>query len=162
MPELWRPSETRVADANLTSFIRCVNARRRLHLRDYTELYAWSLSSAPEFWRELARFADIRAAWGSGPVIENPTAMPGARFFTDTQLNFAENLLRYDDEQPALVFRNERGTRRSLSYRELRAEVARIAAGLRSAGVVIAVGGEQHPGGNLTEAIEHSMHAEVR
>jgi acetoacetyl-CoA synthetase len=136
MPELWRPSETRVADANLMRFLRCVNARRGLRLRDYTELYAWSLSSAPEFWMELARFADIRAEWGAGPVIENPTAMPGARFFADTQLNFAENLLRYDDEQPALVFRNERGARRSLSYRELRAEVARIAAGLRSAGVV--------------------------
>src|SRR5215472_4474458 len=136
MPELWRPPETRVADANLTSFMRCVNARRRLRLRDYTELYAWSLSSAPEFWTELARFADIRAVWGSGPPIENPTAMPGARFFADTQLNFAENLLRYDDEQPALVFRNERGARRSVSYRELRAQVARIAAGLASAGVV--------------------------
>ncbi|HEY1875326.1 MAG TPA: acetoacetate--CoA ligase [Steroidobacteraceae bacterium] len=136
MPELWRPSETRVADANLTRFIRCLNARRGLRLRDYTELYAWSLSSAAEFWTELARFADIRADWGSGPPIENPTAMPGARFFTGTRLNFAENLLRYDDEQPALVFRNERGTRRSVSYGELRAEVARIAAGLRSAGVV--------------------------
>jgi len=136
MPELWRPSETRVADANLTRFMRCVNARRGLRLRDYTELYAWSLSSAPEFWTELARFADIRAEWGAGPVIENPAAMPGARFFADTQLNFAQNLLRYDDEQPALVFRNERGTRRSLCYRELRAEVARIAAGLTAAGVV--------------------------
>ena len=136
MPELWRPSETRIADANLTRFIRCLNARRGLRLRDYTDLYAWSLSSAPQFWTELARFADIRAQWGTAPVIENPTAMPGARFFADTQLNFAENLLRYDDEQPALVFRNERGSRRSLSYRELRAEVARIAAGLRSAGVV--------------------------
>ena len=135
MPELWRPSETRVADANLTRFIRCLNARRGLRLRDYTELYAWSLSSPSEFWTELARFADIRAAWGEAPVIESPTAMPGARFFADTQLNFAENLLRYDDEQPALVFRNERDARRSLSYRELRAEVARIAAGLASAGV---------------------------
>src|SRR5215472_9010114 len=136
MSELWRPSEARVADANLTRFMRCVNARRGLQLRDYTELYAWSLSSAPEFWTELARFADIRAEWGTGPVIENPSAMPGARFFAGTRLNFAENLLRYDDEQPALVFRNERGARRTLSYRELRAEVARIAAGLASAGVV--------------------------
>src|SRR5215470_4147256 len=135
MPELWRPSETRVADANLTRFIRCVNARRGLRLRDYTELYAWSLSSPPEFWAELARFADIRADWGPGPVIDNPTAMPGARFFTNTRLNFAENLLRYRDEQPALVSRNERGARRSVSYAELRAEVARVAAGLRSSGV---------------------------
>jgi acetoacetyl-CoA synthetase len=135
MPELWRPSETRVADANLTRFIRCLNARRALRLRDYTELYAWSLSSPAEFWAELARFADIRADWGPGPAIENPTAMPGARFFTDTRLNFAENLLRYRDEQPALVFRNEHGARRSVCYAELRAEVARVAAGLRSSGV---------------------------
>ncbi len=61
--------------------------------------------------------------------------MPGARFFPNARLNFAENLLKFDDEQPALVFRNERGTRRVLSYRELRAEVARIADGLRAAGV---------------------------
>jgi len=134
--ELWRPSPARVADANLTRFMRCVNARRGLRLRDYADVYAWSVSSPEAFWTELARFADVRATWGTAPVIENPTTMPGARFFADTQLNFADNLLRYQDEQPALVFRNERGLRRSLSYRELRLEVARIAAGLRAAGVV--------------------------
>jgi acetoacetyl-CoA synthetase len=136
MTELWRPSAARVADANLTRFMRCLNARRALRLHDYAQLHAWSLSSPDAFWTELARFADVRANWGSGPVIENPTSMPGARFFADTQLNFAHNLLRYDDEQPALIFRNERGTRRTLSYRELRVQVARIAAGLRNAGVV--------------------------
>src|SRR5262249_52697735 len=61
--------------------------------------------------------------------------MPGARFFPAAQLNFAENLLRFADDEPALVFHNERGTRRTLSYRELHAEVARIAAGLRDLGV---------------------------
>ena len=136
MTELWRPSPSRVADANLTRFMRCVNARRGLQLRDYGDLYEWSLHSMESFWAELARFADVRASWGAAPVIGNPTAMPGARFFGDTQLNFAANLLRYDDEQPALIFRNERGLRRTLSCRELRAEVARIAAGLRGAGVV--------------------------
>jgi acetoacetyl-CoA synthetase len=136
MSELWRPSPARVADANLTRFMRCVSARLGLRLREYGELYAWSLSSMETFWAELARFADVRAAWGAEPVIGNPKAMPGARFFADTQLNFAANLLRYDDERPALIFRNELGLRRSLSYRELRAQVARIAAGLRAAGVV--------------------------
>jgi len=136
MSELWRPSAACIADANLTRFMRCVNARRGLQLHDYAELYAWSLGSAEAFWTELARFADVRASWGTAPPIENRSAMPGARFFADTQLNFADNLLSFDDEQPALVSRNEHGTRRSLSYRELRAEVARIAAGLTAAGVV--------------------------
>ena len=134
--ELWRPSSARIADANLTRFISCVNARRGARLRDYPELYAWSLSEPEAFWSELARFADVRAEWGAGPVIENPGRMPGAQFFPDTRLNFAENLLRFDDGRDALVFRNERGMRRSLSYRELQREVARVAAGLRAAGVV--------------------------
>ena len=77
MSELWRPSPTRIADANLTRFMACVNARRGTSLSDYGELYAWSLSSPEAFWTELARFADVRAEWGSGAVIENPQAMPG-------------------------------------------------------------------------------------
>jgi acetoacetyl-CoA synthetase len=136
MSELWRPSAARIADANLTRFMRCVNARRGTKLEDFTALHAWSVSSAETFWTEVARFADLRADFGTGPVIENAQQMPGARFFPAARLNFAANLLKFDDDQPALVFRNERGTRRTLSYRELRAEVARVAAGLGDAGVV--------------------------
>jgi acetoacetyl-CoA synthetase len=136
MSELWRPSAARIADANLTRFMRCVNARRGTTFEDFAALHAWSVSSAETFWTEVARFADLRADFGTGPVIENAQQMPGARFFPAARLNFAANLLKFDDDQPALVFRNERGTRRTLSYRELRAEVARVASGLREADVV--------------------------
>jgi acetoacetyl-CoA synthetase len=141
MSEIWRPSAARVSDANLTRFRDRLNTRKGLRLRDYGDLYTWSVEEPAEFWRELADFACVRADWGTGPVIANdsgePSAqMPGARFFRDTRLNFAENLLSHDDDQPALVFRNEQGTRRVLSYKELRETVARIADGLRTAGVV--------------------------
>src|SRR5580698_9903411 len=141
MSEIWRPSAARVADTNLTRFIDRLNTRKGLRLGDYGDLYTWSIKEPAEFWRELAGFAGVRAEWGTGPAIaddsgEPSTQMPGARFFRDARLNFAENLLRYDDEHPALVFRSERGTRREISYAELRVTVARIAAGLRAAGVV--------------------------
>jgi len=135
MSELWRPSPARIADANLTRFMKGVNARFGTQLREYGDLYAWSLAQPAQFWSELVRFADVRAEWGNA-VIEDTDRMPGARFFPDTRLNFAANLLRYDDEQTALIFRNERGMRQTLTYRELRAEVGRIAQGLRDAGVV--------------------------
>jgi len=135
MTELWRPSAARIADANLTRFMKCLNARRGMHLADYDALYAWSLAEPEQFWTELARFADVRGDFTAGPVLEHPQQMPGARFFPNARLNFAENLLKFDDEEPALVFRNERGARRVLSYRELRTEVARVADGLRAAGV---------------------------
>jgi acetoacetyl-CoA synthetase len=136
MTELWRPSAERIANANLTRFMRCVTARTGTPLADFDATYAWSLSSPAQFWSELARFADLRADFGDGPVIEHPAQMPGARFFPAARLNFAENLLKFADDREALVFRNERGTRRALTGRELRAEVARIAAGLTAAGVV--------------------------
>ena len=141
MSEIWRPSAARVADTNLTRFMERLNTRKGLRLRDYGDLYAWSIEEPAQFWRELADFADARVDWGSGPAIaadsgQPSTQMPGARFFRDSRLNFAESLLRFEDEQAALVFRNERGTRRVISYKELRSTVARVADGLRSAGIV--------------------------
>src|SRR5690348_7121028 len=112
MSEIWRPSAARVADANLTRFIASVSARKGLQLRGYGDLYAWSLSQPADFWQEVAHFADVRADWGTGPVLENPGQMPGARFFPNARLNFAENLLRCRDDQAALIFRNERNARR--------------------------------------------------
>ena len=135
MSEIWRPSPARVADANLTRFIESVSARKGLKLRSYDDLYVWSITHPGDFWEELAHFANVRADWGPGPVLEQPDKMPGARFFPNARLNFAENLLRFRDEQPALIFRNERGTRREISYQQLHDEVARIAAGLKAAGV---------------------------
>ena len=61
--------------------------------------------------------------------------MPGARWFPGMRLNFAENLLRRAGDEPAIVFANERGERRELSWDRLTAEVARVRAGLHDAGV---------------------------
>ncbi|HVC31106.1 MAG TPA: acetoacetate--CoA ligase [Steroidobacteraceae bacterium] len=136
MTEIWRPSAARIADSNLTRFTECLNARKGLGLVGYEELYAWSVAHPEEFWTEVARFADIRADWGAGPVLEHRDRMPGARFFPNARLNFAQNLLRHADDHAAIVFVNERGARRQISCRELHQEVARVAAGLRAAGVV--------------------------
>src|SRR4051812_43170713 len=135
MQPIWSPSSQAVKAANVTRFIECVNARKSLKLAGHADLYAWSLEHPGEFWSELARFADVRIDWGNGPAIENPTAMPGARFFPSARLNFAENLLRFREQRPAIVFRNDRGMRREVSYHDLYEEVARIAAGLKAAGV---------------------------
>ena len=58
--------------------------------------------------------------------------MPGAVWFEDTQLNFAENLLRRQDESPAIISRIEGSLSHTLSWRELADQVARLAQWLRS------------------------------
>ncbi len=87
MSEIWRPSTTRVADSNLTRFMERLNTRKGLRLRDYGDLYTWSVEEPEAFWQELASFAAVRADWGNGPIIADDsgspsTQMPGARFFS--------------------------------------------------------------------------------
>jgi acetoacetyl-CoA synthetase len=132
---LWTPSEERRRASNLARFMDCLAARRGLRLDDYAALHRWSIEQADAFWFELAHFADIKAEWADAAVLVDGERMPGARWFPGARLNFAENLLHYRDDHLALVFHNERGQRRTLSYRQLAAETARVAAGLRDAGV---------------------------
>jgi acetoacetyl-CoA synthetase len=132
---LWTPSEERRRASNLARFMDCLAARRGLRLDDYAALHRWSIEQADAFWFELAHFADVKAEWADAAVLVDGERMPGARWFPGARLNFAENLLHYRDDHLALVFHNERGQRRTLSYRQLAAETARVAAGLRDAGV---------------------------
>jgi len=133
---LWSPSPERIASASATRFIEFVRAHHGATCSDWAQLYDWSIAHPAAFWEALLDFADVRARRGAGPVLEHGDHMPGARWFDGTTLNFAENLLRVRDEQPALIFHSERGQRRQLSFRELHDEVARIATGLRACGVV--------------------------
>jgi acetoacetyl-CoA synthetase len=130
---IWTPSLFRLADANLTRFMSFAEARGP-RVADYDALYRWSVERPGEFWSALWDFAGVVGERGGTPL-EDAGRMPGARWFPGARLNFAENLLRGPDAEPAIVFRNERGDRREIGWRTLRAEVARIAAGLRGDGV---------------------------
>ncbi|HEV2110589.1 MAG TPA: acetoacetate--CoA ligase, partial [Gammaproteobacteria bacterium] len=89
-----------------------------------------------KFWPLVWAFCGIKASQTWDKALEHGERMPGAKWFTGSRLNFAENLLRYRDERPALVFRSEHGERVSLSYRELHRQVAGLADALRRSGVV--------------------------
>ena len=132
---VWQPSAARIADANLTRFIEQVRAEYAPEVESPAGLWRWSVERPDRFWPLVWAFCGVRASKTWSQVLDKPDAMPGATWFRGARLNFAENLLRYRDDHPALVFVGEDGSRVELSYRELHAEVARVAAGLRAAGV---------------------------
>ena len=132
--KIWEPSADRVASTEMQRFLDTVRATRPA-VTDYPSLYRWSVDEPGEFWSEVWRFCDVIASQPAETPVERPEKMPGARWFPGARLNFAENLLRFRDDRSALVFWNERGRRCSLSYREVYAEVGRLAAALRDHGV---------------------------
>lgn len=132
---LWTPSEQRKQNANITRFIKTVNARHHLNLHSYAELYRWSVENIPDFWAEVWDFGDIIASKPYDRVIEDITKFPGAKWFPGARLNFAENLLRYRDDQLAFVFHGETQKSKEMTYAELYDSVARFAASLKEIGV---------------------------
>lgn len=133
---IWTPSPERIANTALTRFMHFAQERYQAPpLRDYAALHLWSVEFPENFWTAVWDFCDVRASRRSRQILIDGTRMPGAQWFVGAQFNYAENLLRRDDDTPAIIFRNERGERRELSWRQLRSEVARIAAGLKKLGI---------------------------
>ena len=132
---LWQPSSERIARANLTAFVRDAHRQWGEDIRDYPGLYRWSVTEPERFWQSVWSFCKVIGDRGSGPVLIDGGKMPGAQWFPQARLNFAENLLRRRDHATALVFWGENRVRSRVTYGELHAEVSRLAQALRSAGV---------------------------
>jgi len=134
---MWQPSPERVARANLTAFAARIAARHKVELAEYGDLHAWSVADCESFWRELWEYAGILGDPGDRTLLDGDR-MPGARWFPDARLNFAENLLcrrARDDADDALLFWGEDKVKRRLSHAELYSQVSRVAQALRAAGV---------------------------
>lgn len=132
---LWQPSPERIKNSNLASFMSEVRSAWKVEIPTFHDLYAWSVREPEKFWQSVWKYCGVISSQTWDKVLENPSAMPGARWFTGARLNFAENLLRFRDDQAALVFWGETQQRRSLTYRELYDQVSRLARSLRKLGV---------------------------
>ncbi|MGI9487452.1 MAG: acetoacetate--CoA ligase [Geminicoccaceae bacterium] len=131
---LWQPSIDRIANANLTAFMHFL-AEGSMAPADFDALRAWSVDRPEDFWAAFWRFAGIEASQPWDEVLTNPGKMPGAKWFEGVRLNFAENMLRHRDDHPAIIAWTENRHRRSVNFKELYLEVAKLAAALRADGV---------------------------
>jgi len=132
---LWSPGPARRQTSNIRRFIDLARSELDPGIFQYRDLHRYSIQNPPEFWRTVWDFCEIVGTPGQ-TVLENGDRMPGAKWFPDASLNFAENLLRHRDDRPSLIFRSETGEAAELSFNELYRAVARTAEALRAAGVV--------------------------
>jgi acetoacetyl-CoA synthetase len=135
-PELlWRPSATLTERARLTEFGRWLEAERGLNLADYDALWRWSVDDLDGFWRAIWDFFEVQADGEPSPTLSS-REMPGASWFPNTKLNYAEHVFAgKGDATAAILHASELRELDELSWGELRERVASCAAGLRSLGV---------------------------
>ena len=136
---LWAPSAERIASANVTAFRLAAEQRWGVALPDYDALYAWSVAHPEQFWVSVWEGDGMRdgvIGTRGDRVLVDGDRMPGAKWFPDARLNFAQNLLRSRDASDAVVFWGEDRVKNRMSHGELYRAVAHFAAALKEQGVV--------------------------
>jgi acetoacetyl-CoA synthetase len=132
---LWVPSAGRIAAANVTAFARRAGEHHGVDLADYASLHAWSVAHMEDFWNELWDQCGVIAHSRGERVLVDGERMPGARWYPDARLNFAQNLLCRQDDETAIVFHGEDRVVRELSFAQLHDRVSRLAQALAAFGV---------------------------
>ncbi len=132
---LWQPTDDQISVANITQLKNSIEQQFNASLPDYPALHAWSVNNLDEFWSMVWDDCNVVASNKGERVLLNPEKMPGAQWFPDARLNYAENLLRKTGSESAIVFRSEDAVRRALSWDDLRDQVAACAQYLKSQGV---------------------------
>ena len=134
-PILWKPSKERIARSNINAFIKVANKRWQAGISDSQALYAWSIAQPEQFWVAVWEFCGVIAQTRGERVLIDGDKMPGAQWFPDAKLNFAENLLRRRDDADALVFWGEDKVRRRMSFAEVHDAVSRTAQAMSALGI---------------------------
>lgn len=130
---LWTPSPERVAGTTLRRFMDFLGERAGRRFADYADIHAFSIAEREAFWSALWDFCGVIGEKGERILVDD--RMPGAKFFPDARLNFAENLLRRNDGSEAMVFAGEDGSSLRLTWAELNALVSRLQQWLAAQGV---------------------------
>jgi acetoacetyl-CoA synthetase len=132
---LWQPSDNAVRASNLVRLMDYMSRRYGAYFTDSRDLHRFSLRAPEIFWPALWDFFEVVGEKGNGPWLADAGKMPGARFFPDARLNYAENLLNRQHGGDAVVFWGEDKVKRRLSWSELTAQVSQLQQYLKSQGV---------------------------
>jgi acetoacetyl-CoA synthetase len=131
---LWIASEDRIRNSNFSKYYDFLRREYSLSFKDYDELHRWSVTEIETFWESIWKFGNIIHSKSYERILDK-RKMPGANWFEGAQLNFAENLLRYQDEHTAIISSREDKPNITLTNKELFELVSACSFGLSKLGV---------------------------
>jgi acetoacetyl-CoA synthetase len=127
---LWTPSEERKKKANITRFISYLEKEKE----DYNTLWKWSVDSLEEFWEEVWKYFNVHSTESYRNIL-SARKMPGAKWFEGSMLNYAEHFFLKQRDGEAVVYHDELGERRILTWNQLRKHVFSLANSMKQIGI---------------------------
>ena len=130
--KLWSPTHETVRNSLLSQFTNEVADQGAGSFDDYDALHQWSVENPADFWAAYWDFAELKASQKGDIAVKDLDRFPGASWFPEAKLNYAENLLSTRSSKTAFVSILENGERKSISYEELYLETNNLQSFLRA------------------------------
>ena len=128
---LWKPSKKRKEDSLLEDFSKFVNFKSNYNFKN---LWQWSVDHPEEFWSKFWDYSKIIGDKGKEIVKYNKT-FNKTKFFPDSKLNYAENILKKKSPETAISFLSEKGFEEEISWDQLFNKVCKFSNYLKSIGL---------------------------
>ena len=132
---LWKISDKKLEETNLASYSKFIKENYKANFgNDFNKIWKWSIQNTKEFWKSVWEFTEVKGNIGK-ILLKKSNIFINNKFFPDAKLNYAENLLKKNNLEPAIIFKSENGYRTVLSWKELNLNVAQVSSWMKSNGI---------------------------
>ena len=119
---LWKPSDQKKQESLLEDFSKFVNFDSK---HDFKNLWEWSVKNKEEFWSKFWDYSKIIGDKGK-EVIRKNKIFNETKFFPDSKINYAENILKKKTNDCAINFLSETGFEESITWKDLYEKVCKF------------------------------------
>ena len=132
---LWKINKEKLNKTNLTLYSNFIKRNYKIDSgNDFNKLWKWSVNNPKIFWKSIWEFTKVKGDLGN-TILQESDVFFKNRFFPDAKLNYAENLLRKNNEEIAIIFKSENGYKNNLSWKNLNLNVAQISSWMKEGGI---------------------------
>ena len=132
---LWKINKEKLNKTNLSLYSDFIKQNYKINSgNDFNKIWKWSIDNTKIFWKSIWEFTKVKGDLGKFLLQESNIFFKN-KFFPDTKLNYAENLLNKNNTKPAIIFKSENGYKTVLSWRDLNLNVSQISAWMKLNGI---------------------------
>lgn len=133
MSVLWSPSEQFINNSNLYKFQKYIENKYQLSFHNYQEFWEWSVQNLDAFWDTVALFFDLKFHQPYSSVLKNTAKMYETKWFDGATISYSEHVFRNkNNENPAIIYKQENQPSISISWQELEQKVSAVQQFLKS------------------------------
>ena len=132
---LWKISKEKLNKTNLAQYSNFIKQNYNINSgNDFNKIWKWSIDNPKIFWKSIWDFTKVKGDLGN-ILLQKSDIFFKNKFFPDTKLSYAENLLKKNNAEPAIIFKSENEYKAVLSWKDLNSNVAQISNWMKSCGI---------------------------